>query len=136
MPTKKPSQAPIKSSSAAKKTSTGPAAAKKANPKADDAVLDEDELMSDEDLDEDLDDEDAEDDDEKEADAVTPVEEEVEKAVAEDEEEEEDPINEEEILAKGDDLEILNLLAKKANRLEKGLDEDELMPDEEGMNSF
>jgi asparagine synthetase B (glutamine-hydrolysing) len=41
MPTKKPSQAPIKSSSAAKKTSTGPAAAKKANPKADDAVLDE-----------------------------------------------------------------------------------------------
>lgn len=136
MPTKKTSQPPIKSSSAAKKTSIGSAGAKKASPKGDDALLDEDALLPDEDLDEDLVDEDDVEGDVKEADAVTPVEEEVEKAVAEDEEEEEDPVNEEEILAKGDDLEILNLLAKKANRLEKGLDEDELMPDEEGMNSF
>ena len=70
---------------------------------------------------------------EQEAEAVIPgVEEEIDKA----EDKEEEVVDEEAILAKGDELEILNLLAKKANRMEQGLDDDELVPDEEGMGSF
>lgn len=91
-------------------------------------------------LDEDLDPEDLE--DVLEEDDVSVKEEEGVIAAIEDpekddkEDEEEEVVDEEAILAKGDDLEILNLLAKKANRMEQGLDDDELLPDEEGMNSF
>lgn len=98
---------------------------------------DEDVLLDDAELEAVLDDEDEEDKEDDEA--VVPVEAAIAAAEApidEDEDEEEEPVNEEEILAKGDELEILNLLAKKANRMEKGLDDDELIPDEEGMGGF
>lgn len=100
-------------------------------------MSDEDALLNDTELEAVLDDEDEEEDEDD--DAIAPVEAAIAAAEApidEDEDEEEEPVNEEEILAKGDELEILNLLAKKANRMEKGLDDDEMVPDEEGMGGF
>lgn len=138
---KKPSPKPVVSASATKKQGSAPAA-KKPVTKSDDVLLDEDEILADEDEldDEDIDEEELDDvevDKEAGSDAVPSVEEEVDKIPGDDDEdEEEDPVDEEEILAKGDDLQILNLLAKKANRIEKGLDDDELIPDEEGLNSY
>lgn len=98
----------------------------------------DDDILLDEDLDpEDLEDalEDEDDVSVKEEEGVIAAIEDPEKA-DDKEDEEEEVVDEEAILAKGDDLEILNLLAKKANRMEQGLDDDELLPDEEGMNSF
>ncbi len=125
---KKPSSPSTLSSTAAKKNAPTPPS-KKAP--ADEEALDDEDLIPEVLEDE----EDLEDAKTPEEDEVIPGIEEVEKAIDEKEEEEE-PVDEEAILAKGDELEILNLLAKKANRMEQGLDDDELIPDEEGMNSF
>jgi hypothetical protein len=107
-----------------------PFIAKKPTAPATAALLDDDELEP-EILDEEELDEEEKTDEEKEA-AIPSAEEEVDKG----EEKEEEIVDEEAILAKGDELEILNLLAKKVNRMEQGLDDDELVPDEEGMGGF
>lgn len=118
MPKKPTPKAPASSPSAKKKPAFAP-----------DILLNEDDIAP-----EDLKDEEEDEKDNKDDAALPSVEEEVDKT--EEEEKEEEVENEEEILAKGDELEILNLLAKKANRMEKGLDDDETVPDEEGMGGF